>query len=333
VSDNVAVTEAANGNADGKVNPRESHYLDVRVKNGGTSKVLGLTASLTTTNSHVTIDTGTRTLGDLTAGYYATLTYGSSSSASSARLLYSSYLDTKAFKFTVSETCPTGTNIAFTVTFTDSWGNTWTDTFEVPVVGTGASIAINTPVSDNVSVKEAANGNADGKVNPRESHYLDLRVKNSGTSKVLGLTATITTTNSHVTIDEGTRTLGDLTAGYYKTLTYDYSSSYALDARLLYSSYLDTKAFKFTVSETCPTGTNIAFTVTFTDSWGNSWTDTFEVPVVGTGGGSLAYSNDGISWTAIAGSPFESSTISAISYGDGKFVAGDSSGKLAYWED
>jgi hypothetical protein len=165
------------------------------------------------------------------------------------------------------------------VTFTDSWGNTWAETLTVPVVATGAAIAINTPAANNYMLQEAANGNADGKANPHETLYLDIRVKNSGTSNALGLTTALATTSEYITIDKGDATIGDLTAGYYTTLTSN-SCSYgsASSAYLLYSSDLS-QAFKFTVSSSCPAGTDIPFTVTFTDSWGNTWAETLTITV------------------------------------------------------
>ncbi|MDR2193140.1 MAG: hypothetical protein LBP19_01515, partial [Treponema sp.] len=138
----------ANGNGDRAIQPSESGYLDIRVKNNTNASQSVNAAVLTTSSSYVTIDKGTAAIGDVNAGYYATLTDGANSYASDALLLYSRYLS-NAFKFTISDTCPIGTNIPFTVTFTDSWGNTWTDTLTVPVVGTGASIGINTPVANN----------------------------------------------------------------------------------------------------------------------------------------------------------------------------------------
>jgi hypothetical protein len=286
VASNIAIREAANGNDDKLANPHESLYLDIRVKNAGTSNALGLQAVLSTTSGYVTIDNGTATIGNLDAGYYNTLTYSyANSTASSAQLLYtySSGLS-KAFRFTITENCPVGTQLPFTVTFTDSWGNVWTDALTIPVVGTGASIAINTPVESNFAIREAANGNDDNLANPRESLYLDIRVKNAGTSNVLGLQAVLSTTSGYVTMDNGTATIGNLDAGYYNTLTYSYASSTANSTQLLYtySSGLS-NAFKFTITENCPVGTQLPFTVTFTDSWGNVWTDSLTIPVVGTG--------------------------------------------------
>jgi hypothetical protein len=264
----------ANGNGDNAIQPSESGYLDIRVKNNTNSTVTISSTTLSTTSGYVTLDKSTADIGDLNAGYHKTLTR-SSSSSSSVSLLDSSFL-AQAFKFTIADTCPVGTSLPFTVTFTDSWGNAWTDTLTIPVVGTGAAIAIHTPIVDNIKITEAANGNADGKANPHESHYLDIRIKNAGTSKALGVSAVLSTTSGYVTLDKSTADIGDLSAGYYKTLTRSSSSSSTIS--LLYPDYL-AQAFKFTIANTCPVGTNLPFTVTFADSWGNTWTDTLTIPV------------------------------------------------------
>ena len=52
--------------------------------------------------------------------------------------------------------------------------------------------------------------------------------------------------------------------------------------------------------------------------------------VVGGTNGKMAYSTDGITWTAVADSTFGSSYIESICYGNGKFVAGGYDGKMAY---
>jgi hypothetical protein len=282
----VAMTDfaytSAGGNGDDTIQPNESGYLDIRVRNNTNGSVNIVSLVLTTTSGYVTIDRDTADIGNLNAGYYKTLTYTYSySSANSVTLLYSSNLK-QAFKFTIADNCPAGTDLPFTITFTDSWGNVWTDTLAIPVVGTEANIAINTPVADNYRISEAANGNADGKANAHETHYLDIRIKNSGTSNALGVNAALTTTSAYVTIDQNTADIGNLNAGYYKTLTYTYSYSSANSVTLLYSSNLK-QAFKFTIADNCPAGTDLPFTLTFTDSWGNVWTDMLTIPVVGTG--------------------------------------------------
>jgi hypothetical protein len=46
----------------------------------------------------------------------------------------------------------------------------------------------------------------------------------------------------------------------------------------------------------------------------------------------IAYSTDGATWMKVANSPFSYRTYS-IAYGDGKFVAGGTRGKVAYSTD
>ncbi|MDR2701700.1 MAG: hypothetical protein LBB72_04650 [Spirochaetaceae bacterium] len=47
----------------------------------------------------------------------------------------------------------------------------------------------------------------------------------------------------------------------------------------------------------------------------------------------MAYSTDGINWTAVNNSAFGTSMIFGITYGNGKFVAVGYSGKIAYMID
>jgi hypothetical protein len=84
------------GNGDEKIQPSESVYLDIRVKNNTNATTSISPIVLTSASPYVTIDAGTRTVGDVEAGYYATLISGSSPYASVALLYspYGSYLST-----------------------------------------------------------------------------------------------------------------------------------------------------------------------------------------------------------------------------------------------
>jgi len=55
--------------------------------------------------------------------------------------------------------------------------------------------------------------------------------------------------------------------------------------------------------------------------------------VAGGSDGEMAYSSDGITWTAVTKSTFGTSIINAIAYGNGKFVAGGYDGKMAHSSD
>ena len=50
-------------------------------------------------------------------------------------------------------------------------------------------------------------------------------------------------------------------------------------------------------------------------------------------GGKMAYSTDGVTWTEVTNSYFETSEIYSVYHGNGKFVAGGMSGKMAYSTD
>ena len=126
------------------------------------------------------------------------------------------------------------------------------------------------------AVKEYENGNSDGLVTPGESHYLDVKMQNTTSSDISGVSVKLTTTSSYVTIVRDSYTIGDMKAGYYYSLTYSASSeSYCY----LMDSYYSSRAFKFSLDSSCPDGTQLPFTVTFTDSSGNTWSDTLTIPV------------------------------------------------------
>ena len=274
--------KVVSGSNDAQVYPGESHYLDIRLKNNASSAITITSAVLSTASDYgdyVTIDNDTATIGNLNAGYYKTLT-SSLGYASAASLLSSTYLS-RAFKFAIAADCPAGTQIPFTVTFTGSLGNVWTDTLTIPVMTPDVDIVIN-----NYSIREAANGNDDGIANPHETLYLDIRVWNSGANKAFGLqaVAVLETTSDYVTLDNDTASIGDLNGGYYKTLTDSSGAgkSSASSASLLYYNYLS-NAFKFTIDGNCPIGEQLPFTITFTDSLGNNYTVAVTITVKATG--------------------------------------------------
>jgi hypothetical protein len=78
----------------------------------------------------------------------------------------------------------------------------------------------------------------------------------------------------------------------------------------------------------------------YTDSYGDTHTASIYGIAYGNnkwvaGGydGKMAYSSDGITWTAVEDSTIWQFTITAIAYGNGKFVAVGSGGKMAYSSD
>ena len=284
-----------NSNDDNYVTPGESHYLDVELCNKSEDSISGVSVKLSSSSNYITVIQDSGTIGDMESYHYYSLTDKNGGNRSSADSSYGWYgIDkceimrnyTDVFKIKVASDCPPDTQQPLTLTFTDSNGNTWTDTVNINVEGTKADIALvyNSPSNPNYKVREYENGNSDSKVNAGESLYLDVKAYNLGESTAFDVTAKLSSSSSYVTLVRDSYTIGNMKAKYaysniyYYTLT-DSSGKKDRDDCYLMSSGYDTKAFKFSVDSSCPSGTELPFTVTFIDSRGNEWIDTLTIPV------------------------------------------------------
>ena len=258
------------GNGDQVLNFGESVYVDIKLKNNGGSDAQGVNAVLSTTDSYVTVNVSKP------SGYtysHSTITGGSSKwlGGYSSEFDYYGYYDFYYYRITVSSSCPSGHVIPFTLTMTDSYGNSYTDTFTLTVNSTGANIEY-----DTCAIHEYS-GNGDQVLNYGESIYLDVKLKNSGTAATNGINAVLSTTDSYVTVNVSkpsgyTYSHSTITGGSSKWLG-GYSSEFD------YYGYYDFYYYRITVSSSCPSGHVIPFTLTMTDSYGNSYTDTFNLTV------------------------------------------------------
>ena len=296
-----AVTDKTMNNGDGIVNSGEIIKMDIRVKNVTENLISGITAKLSTTCSYITIAEAEKNYGNITGGYYKTL-YGASRYAedssykngytysSNAGNNYSATLGASyGWQFTVSEDAPADTEIPFTITFTDSRKNTWIENFTYTVRKVGVELeCVAKEISDATSL--GAKNNGDGKVNSDEVIKLDIRVHNNGATLAQGITGVLSTTSDYVTIAEAEKNYGNITGGYYKTLygasryaedsSYKNGYTYSSNAGNNYSATLGASyGWQFTVASDTPDNTEIPFTITFTDSRGNIWTDSISITV------------------------------------------------------
>jgi hypothetical protein len=106
-------------NDDGIVNRGEVVKVQVYLKNVGTSRANNVTAHLTTTDPYITVSYDDANYYRLDPGEEA---YGEA-------LLYSYW----SYEFTVSSSCPTPKEITFNLSIQDEDGNSWSDSFTVPV--------------------------------------------------------------------------------------------------------------------------------------------------------------------------------------------------------
>jgi hypothetical protein len=236
------------GNADGTINPGESAYLDMVMKNETEqSKTVTVSASVTGSNAgYVTLDKESATISGISPQYYVSLTDYQSLSADDVDLFVNYNLG-NALKFTISESCPEDTSISILLSFSDAQGITWTETLSLKVIRGDRSMVIENPATDCV-LTEYSSGNGDGEVNPGESFTYAIKVKNTGTAAVSALEGTLATTASNVSIATSSISLGTLDPGASGTAD-----------------------FRFTVSASFTPGTVIPFALTLRSSTGTTW--------------------------------------------------------------
>ena len=241
----------------------------------------GVTVKLTTSSPFVTIERDSYTIGDMKALYYYSLTDtpDDNSDSNDCSLMNPSNYENNAFKFSVASDCPDNMELTFTVTFKDSSNKYWTDNFTIKASKENAIITLASGKNySTISQKAEVEG-----VDTYVYYFLDIKAYNSGTRMARDVTVKLTTSSKYVRLLDKYCTIGDMNAGCYKSLTDtsdDNSSSddCSLMDSLNYGNNVE-NGFMFSVDASCPTGTELPFTVTFTDSSGNMWTDTLTIPV------------------------------------------------------
>ena len=284
-----AMSDSDLNNGDGKINPSETLKMDVRVHNVTDLLIKNISAVLSTTSEYVTIDEASKSYEDITGGYYKTLygakNYASEDGRNSSTNDYGSNSlgASSGWQFTVAANTPAGTEISFTLTFTDIHGNSWTDTFTVTVQAVDVDlIYVTHSISDATSYSNKNNG--DGKINPGEVVKMDVRIQNTGSSLAQSITARLNTNSKYVTIDNASKSYANITGGYYKTLygAENYSSEDGRNSSTNNygsNSLGASSGWQFTVASNTPKGTVIYLTLFFKDLHGNIWYDDFSVTV------------------------------------------------------
>lgn len=120
--------------------PGMNTHLDLHVKNISGFDGNNVNLSISSPTGYAAFEKSTGAVANMTAsGIWsnATMTWGRFGFGYLGNLprgkTFLNYNRTGGFKFTISDSCPTGIDIPFTITYTDSWGNTWEDTFRLPV--------------------------------------------------------------------------------------------------------------------------------------------------------------------------------------------------------
>ena len=105
-------------------------------------------------------------------------------------------------------------------------------------------------------------------VNPGETIQIYISLKNTGSNAVNGVKATFSTTNSYISDFSPINQVnyGTIRGNQEKWMDFNGSNTNGWTIR-------------FTVSSTTPAGTKISVDINIIDENGNTWTDSFHVPV------------------------------------------------------
>jgi PII-like signaling protein len=237
----------SDNNGDRLINKGEKIQLNVSLKNTGSSTAKGVKASFSTTSTDISgfsmyQNAGEMTYGDISAGS----TKGSTGY----------YYD---LQFTVSNTAVAGTQIPINITITDESNNSWSESFSLSVVTTGAKIEF-------ASYSIYSDNNGDKLINKGEKIQLNVSLKNTGSSTARVVKASFSTTSTAISgfsmySNAGEITYGDISAGSTKG-----STGYYYD-------------LQFTVSNTAVAGTQIPINISIVDESNNTWSSSFNVTV------------------------------------------------------
>lgn len=142
-------------------------------------------------------------------------------------------------------------------------------------------------ISYNVACKYDAgdvNYNTDQTIRKGDRVFLGIKVKNSGSTTIIGAKATVSSSSNLITITP-------LTSGYFIKLTEGSMTSNTINASgigyavitdghyLRTADNYDTYAIEFKVSNSATVGSSIPFDITMTDDAGNSWSDSFTITI------------------------------------------------------
>jgi len=172
------------GNGNGRVNPGETIRLYVMLKNYGQDGATNVNATLSTTNTNVTITDNSAAYGDIPAG---DSTYGSD-----------------YFEFNVSYSALDQEVIPFTLNITSNEGS-WSANFSYTVYAPLLSY-------QRVQVDDSQ-GNGNGVIDPGETVILRVYAKNTGHEDAPSVVGKITCQDTRVVINNNNLSMGDIPQG------------------------------------------------------------------------------------------------------------------------
>ena len=177
--------------------------------------------------------------------------YTSENSASVSTQNYPGYV------FTISADTPNNTVIPILLTITDNQNHTWTTSYNITIVEPRYELSFsNYAISDKLTTGKM-NDN-DGIIEAGEQIFMNVCIKNTGTSRADNITVSFSSDSGFVTFSTSSRNYGgNLSAGRYKAYDIDISTN------MISELHPDSKyACSFTVDNSTPSGTVIPILIT-----------------------------------------------------------------------
>ncbi|MBD3347566.1 MAG: T9SS type A sorting domain-containing protein [Candidatus Eisenbacteria bacterium] len=181
------IDDTSGGNGDGYLSPGETVTLATELVNAGDETATGVQAVLRTTDSYVTVTDSVSNYQDIPPG--------------------AAFWSDDAFEIEVSQDCPTGHRIHYTLHVT----HTGTGNALAPdpiIVETGVVSDAGTVVDD-----PAPGGNGDGALSPNETVGLAVTIMNDGPCALSSVQGTLTTDDPSVAVTMSTSIFGELGPG------------------------------------------------------------------------------------------------------------------------
>lgn len=218
------------GNQNGLPDYGEDIVLDVALKNIGVAMAGQVTATLSTTDSMVTINTPGNSWGNINPG--------------DTTMLHAAY------SISISDAIPDQHSIMFDLDVADTAGNSWSSNMSMKVNAPDLRL-------QEIIVDDASGGNGNGILEPGETATLLLPVKNSGHADAGPALVMLASTNPFAILDSNMKTLGSLpvsgTAQAAFVIHVDSSialgSNLALPSSVASGQYNDNRTYYLAVGE------------------------------------------------------------------------------------
>ena len=180
------IDDSGTGNNDGIVTPGETIELEVSLENTGPEDALGVSGVLRSGDSYAALGDTTSSYGTIASGY--------------------TIPNAVPFTFTVGTDCPNGHELDFTVNASDATRANW----NVNVPGVAVSAADLGLYAQTVN-DPAPGGDNDGLLEAGETAWLTFTLEDTGPIDLLGVTGTLSSTDSYVVVTDPDGEFGDIT--------------------------------------------------------------------------------------------------------------------------